>query len=139
MRLSRLLALFFALAFCSPLSAETLDQKDVDSYSKRPPSESCRRLEFDKAEIVPGIVNGTWFAVVSGKKPWVTMRVDLVPLIYVRQPEYWGIEVVGCVTGISLPAVVPYVATLPLQNSLGTKGVEIMGAARSEKFDVPPH
>jgi hypothetical protein len=138
MQFVRYLALSLVLAFCAPLKTVALEQMDVDAYSKRPPSESCRRVDFDKVEIIPGIVNGTWFAVVSGMKPWATMRVDLVPLIYIAQPDYWGIEVVGCLTGISLPMVSPYVATLPLQNFLGKKGIEIIGANQSKKFDVPP-
>jgi hypothetical protein len=94
------------------------------------------RFDFDTVKVVPGIVNGTWFLIVSGNKPYVTMRVDLSPRVYIRQPEYWGIEVVGCMSGIGLPAVTPYVAVLPLQGVIGTKGIEVIGATRSEKKDI---
>ena len=139
MQLARFLAFAMVVAFCAPFEAVALEQKDVDAFSSRPPSEACRRIDFDKVEVIPGIVNGTWFAVVSGMKPWSTMSVALVPLIYIDQPNYWGIEVVGCLTGISLPVLTPYVVTLPLQNSLGKKGIEIIGANQSKKFDVPPN
>jgi hypothetical protein len=45
---------------------------------------------------------------VGGTKPYANMSVDLSPLAYIRQPEYWGIEVVGRLRGgIPLPAEVP--------------------------------
>lgn len=103
-----------------------------------PVAESCRRIDFEKVEIRPGIVNNTWFAVVSGMKPWLNMEVRLIPLVYIRQPEYWGIEVVGCLPGIGLPVVAPYVVSIPLGGITGTKGIEIIGATRTEKREVPP-
>jgi hypothetical protein len=88
-------------------------------------------------EIVPGFVPKTYFLIVSGIKPWVTMQVQLVPLIYIVQPEYWGIEVVGCQSGIGLPHTAPYTVSLEITHFLGKKGIEVMGATRSEKRDVP--
>jgi hypothetical protein len=66
------------------------------------------------------------------------MRVDLSPLVYFRQPEYRGIEVVGRLHGgILLPAEVPYEVSLPLSGITGTRGVEVIGANRSKKIEVP--
>lgn len=56
--------------------------------------------------------------------------------MYIRQPEYWGIEVVGCVSGLGLPAVAPYVVRLDLDGTIGTHGIEVIGASRSEKIDI---
>jgi hypothetical protein len=111
---------------------------DLEAFNQRPAAEACRRIDFENVRIVPGIVPDTWFAVVSGTKPWITMDVDLVPLIYIEQPEYWGIEVIGCNSGIGLPTEAPYSETISLGGIRGTKGVEIMGATRSERFEVPP-
>jgi hypothetical protein len=102
-----------------------------------PPSTACRRINFTSAQVRPGIAPKTYFLVVSGTKPWLTMQVHLTPLIYVRQPEYWGIEVIGCLTGIGLPAEAPYTVHLDITHVLGTKGVEVIGATRSEKINVP--
>ena len=102
-----------------------------------PQSTACRRINFTNAFIRPGPAPKTYFLVVSGTKPWLTMEVHLTPLIYVRQPEYWGIEVIGCLTGIGLPAEAPYVAHLDITHVLGTKGIEVIGANRSEKINVP--
>jgi hypothetical protein len=60
-----------------------------------------------------------------------------VPLIYIQQPEYWGIEVVGCLPGIGLPEA-PYTISIPLDGITGTKGIEVIGATRSEKREFPP-
>jgi len=67
------------------------------------------------------------------------MQVDLVPLVYIRQPDYWGIEVVGCLPGgIGLPAAASYTAWIKLSGITGTIGIEVFGAMRSEKLEVPP-
>jgi hypothetical protein len=107
-------------------------------FKDLPSAESCRRIEFEKVEIVPGIVNGTWILIVGGTKPYINMKVELFPLIYVQQPEYWGIEVVGCLSGVGLPAIGPYTVSLPLDGITGTEGIEIIGATHSEKREIPP-
>lgn len=110
----------------------------MSEFKDLPQAESCRRIDFDEMEIRAGVVNDTWILIVGGTKPWINMKVDLVPLIYIQQPEYWGIEVVGCLQGIGLPAVAPYTASIPLDSITGTKGIEVIGATRSEKRQVPP-
>jgi hypothetical protein len=104
---------------------------------KAPTSTSVRLINFTKARIVPGIVNNTWILIVEGTKPCLNMTVRLIPLIYVKQPEYWGIEVTGTVPGFCLPAVSPYTVSLPLNGITGTKGIEVIGARKRKKIDVP--
>jgi hypothetical protein len=66
------------------------------------------------------------------------MEVQLEPLVFIRQPEFWGIEVVGRLPGgIGLPALAPYDVTIPLNGITGTKGIEVIGASRSKKIKVP--
>jgi hypothetical protein len=68
------------------------------------------------------------------------MEVSLTPLVYVRQPEYWGIEVIGCLRGgIVLAPTAPYIVILPLNGTIGTQGIEVIGATRSEKISIPPN
>jgi len=69
---------------------------DLKSFESLPHSSTCRLINFEKADVVPGLVPKTFFLIVAETKPWATMKVELHPLIYIRQPEYWGIEVVGC-------------------------------------------
>jgi hypothetical protein len=65
---------------------------------------------------------------------WVTLQ----PLYYVQQPEYWGIEVVGCLpSGPVTDMTGTYVAILPLPGVMGTKGIEIIGASACKKIDLP--
>jgi hypothetical protein len=104
---------------------------------KAPLPSSVRLISFTKARIVPGIVNGTWILIVSGNKPCFNMTVRLSPLIYVRRPEFWGIEVVGSVPGFCLPAIAPYTVSLPLAGITGTKGVEVIGSNKRQKIIVP--
>lgn len=115
-----------------------LSQSQVDEFSNLPSAQFCRRLHFESVDIVPGFINDTWFATVVGKKPWITIEVHLVPLIYTRRPEYWGIEVIGCSRGIGLPQEASYQVTIGLNGILGTKGIEIIGAGKPEKHAVPP-
>lgn len=118
----------------------TQSQLKVKEFEALPQPSSCRLINFDKAEVFPGIVSGTYILVVKGTKPYLNMQVSLVPLVYVRQPEYWGIEVTGCLSGgIGLPATEPYTAILPLNGTIGTKGIEVIGATCSEKIPVPPN
>lgn len=98
---------------------------------------SGRIIAFDDAQVVPGIVNGTYFLIVSGQAPCLNMAVSLMPLIYVSCPEYWEIEVVGTLpSGFCLTAVRPYVATIPLTGITGSEGIEVVGSNGRKRFDV---
>jgi hypothetical protein len=110
---------------------------EIRKLESLPASTTCRRIDFDKAEVRPGFIPNTWFLFVSGQKPWATMIVSLQPLIYIDKPEYWGIEVVGCLSGIGLPQTAPYTVVLDITHVLGKKGVEVMGATRSQTISVP--
>lgn len=109
----------------------------ADLMSELPASESTRVIDFDRAKIVtlesdPPL----YLLVVSGTKPYLNMVVDLSPLTYIRQPEYWGIEVVGHLPGgVGLPALGAYEVSLPLAGLMGTEGVEVIGATRSERLE----
>lgn len=61
----------------------------------------------------------------------------LVPLVYLKRPDYWGIEVVGSLPGFSIPTTAPYSVSLPLDGILGTKGIEVIGANKRLKKPVP--
>jgi hypothetical protein len=115
--------------------------RDVEESAKKfealPPVTACRRIDFRKAVVVPGFVPNTYFLIVMGVKPWATMTVHLSPRIYIVQPDYWGIEVVGCLTGIGLPMETPYHVVLDISHLLGKKGIEVIGATHSEKINVP--
>ena len=75
--------------------------------------------------------------VVTGEAPCLNMTVQLQPLIYIRCPEYWGIEVVGTLPGaFCLTAVKPFKVTLKLTGTIGSKGIEVIGANKTEQFPL---
>ena len=110
--------------------------------TSRPPLPGkCRRIDFAKATVeqVPSTATSPRYRLtVTGTKPSISQSVSLVPVTYIQQPEYWLIEVVACdPPEAGLPATGPYTATLDLTGVLGTKGIEVYGATRSERIDVP--
>ncbi|MGT2435434.1 hypothetical protein ACU4GH_05635 [Bradyrhizobium betae] len=114
-----------------------MNESDLKELEALPQPSTCRLISFQDAEVVPGFVPNTFFLIVSGVKPWVTMKVELVPLIYIRQPEYWGIEVVGCLSGIGLPKQAEYHVSLDISHLRGTIGIEVIGASSKKQIKVP--
>lgn len=130
----------------------TLVSYDRDRLElRRPPEEgeaptgpagaarSCRLLDFDTAEIV--VLQGDppqYVLAVTGTMPYSNMEVTLAPVVYVRRPEFWDIEVIGCAAGVVLPAEAPFSVTLALTGATGTEGIEVVGACRTERLVLPP-
>jgi hypothetical protein len=117
-----------------------MDDEQLREWEALPKPSSCRLVDFDQAQIVTLRSFPPQYVLhVSGTKPYLNMQVDLVPLVYIQQPEYWGIEVVGCLPGgIGLPATAPYTAWINLSGITGTEGIEVIGAKHSERLEVPP-
>lgn len=117
-----------------------MDETDLRSFEDLAAPKSSRVITFDKATVATLESDPPQYLLtVSGTKPWLNMTVELMPLIYIRRPEYWGIEVVGCLKGISPAVLAPYEVSINLSGILGTKGIEVIGSDRSEKIDVPPY
>ena len=134
-----------ALAICltTPATAGSPPSRSgepakTQAVSELPASSSMRVIDFKEARVIPGIVPNTFILIVHGEKPYLNMRVELVPLRYVHRPDYWGIEVVGRLPGVGLPATAPYTVSLPLDGITGYRGIEVIGATSSKKIDVPP-
>lgn len=107
------------------------------NLAANPAAQSCRLIDFKEAKVFPGFFPNTWFLVVSGEKPCINMDVSLVSLVYVKCPDYWGIEVVGCLPhGICLPTTGKYQVTIPLAAITGSKGIEVIGARGRKKIKV---
>lgn len=106
-------------------------------FATLPAPTSVRLIDFKEATVVPGIVPDTFILIVSGTMPYANMKVDLVARVYIRQPEYWGIEVIGTLPGIALPTVAEFTVSIPLDGIRGTKGIEVIGANVTREIDVP--
>ncbi len=98
--------------------------------------ESCKLINFDNAYVEYRTFTGVPLLIVEGTKPYLNMKVWLQPRMYIEQPDYWGIEVVGCLNGIGLPTVAPYSETLSLSEFTGKKGIEVIGADRCQTIDI---
>jgi hypothetical protein len=114
-------------------------QEQPQALQDLPQPVSTRLIDFEHSEILTlESFPPQHVLVVSGRKPFRSMKVTLSPLTYIQQPEYWGIEVVGSVGGLVLPSPgAPYTVSLPLAGFIGTCGVEVIGASRSERHDIP--
>jgi len=110
----------------------------IPPTEKAPPTTHCRVIDFESAQVhTSPTVPTQRVLVVHGEKPYLNMQANLVALVYIRQPEYWGIEVTGCLPEVGLPAVTSYVAKFDLEGTIGTRGIDVIGASRSEKIDIP--
>jgi hypothetical protein len=128
-------------------AAEEPGKLSVDQFEKllgqMQPSKSCRLLprKIDDmsavAQVIGGFLNGTYFLHVAGKKPSLNMQVKLSPLVYTKQPAYWEIEVVGCMSGIALPAIGLYHETISIDQVRGTKGIIVKWADDQQQFEIP--
>lgn len=120
-----------AVIFAAPSASAATDPR-------LPGDASCTPIDFTKAFVrTLDTSPREQVLVVSGLKPSSNMDVVLSPVTYIRQPEYWEIDVQGCMRGLGLPVLTPYTATLRLAGTVGTKGVEVVGATRSLRIDVP--
>jgi hypothetical protein len=104
------------------------------SFESLPCARACRRVDFDCVEVHEAPrAGGSRLLLVSGVKSWADLRVTLEPLPYREMPDFWVIEVVGRLTGSGLPALVDFCVALPLEAVQGCKGIEIVGATKSER------
>jgi heat shock protein HslJ len=104
-----------------------------------PPAQQCKTIDFEKAtvESIPSTSTSPRHRLtVSGTVPYASTQVRLVPLVYIMQPEFWGIEVTGCQAEIGIPQVGHFSVTYDFTGTLGTRGIEVIGATRSQKFDL---
>jgi hypothetical protein len=132
------------LAFSAAQAAGT-GPTDPAPGSTTPAPATCTTIAYETAKLLPR----PWWQgyspfprytlVVTGRTPYYNQTVKLVPHVYIQQPEYWGIEVQGCLTGgVGLPAQKPYTLRLDVGATTGSKGVEIIGSNQSQRFDIPP-
>ena len=103
------------------------------SFEALPYAHSCRRIDFDLVELRERARPCGRLLLVSGVTPWADLCVTLEPLVYLEVPEFWVIEVVGRLTASGLPAWVDFCAALRLGSVQGRRGIEIVGATKSER------
>jgi hypothetical protein len=98
-------------------------------------ADRCRLITFDSAEVVRKEgKKATSVLVVHGYTPTSGATVTLEPVIYIRQPAYWLIQVIGCMPEIGAMVMTPFTATLDLTGTLGTEGIEVAGVDRTQRI-----
>jgi hypothetical protein len=98
----------------------------------------CYPIDFSGVDIQWYAGRGVYQLTVTGVKPFMNMDVSLSQEAYNGRPAYWRMVVIGCVkNGLLMPLASPYYITLNLDQFVGSRGVEIVGASRKVRRDVP--
>jgi hypothetical protein len=98
----------------------------------------CYPIDFNGIDIEWYAGRGVYQLTVTGVKPYMNMDVSLSHEAYNGRPAYWRTVVIGCVkNGLLMPLASPYYITMNLDQFVGTRGVEIVGASRKVRRDVP--
>jgi hypothetical protein len=96
---------------------------------------SRERLDWGKANVIAEFAGG-FRLVVSGETP-VPMEVKLEPEPPgVAEWEYWPIELVGDRPENAAEVITPFDVSIELTGTVGSEGVELIGATMNEKFPV---
>ena len=99
---------------------------------------SCEPIDFDSVDIQWYASRGVYLLTVSGIKPYTNMEVSLSHQGYQSRPAFWRTLVIGCVKNfLVMPIPSPYYMTMPLDQFVGSRGIEIVGASRSVRRTVP--
>ena len=99
---------------------------------------SCYPIDFNGVDIEWYAGRGVYQLTVTGIKPYTNMEVSLSHEAYSGPPAYWRTLVIGCVkNGLMMPIASPYYVTMLLDQFVGSKGIEIVGASRSVRRAVP--
>jgi heat shock protein HslJ len=131
----RLLSMLAATGLGVALTVAIAPSSDAADYS-------CATIDFDTATVTPVAASDSTRPstrnrlTVTGTKAATNVYVGLVPVKYIAQPVYWGIVVTGCSSGIGMPVLTPYRASYEFDWTMGTCGIEVIGASRSQQFDL---
>jgi hypothetical protein len=102
-----------------------------------------RLIDFERAVVITPMIYPPRPRLVVDGVTNIPVDVTLVPLVYVSQPTYWGIQVVASPGDRDGPrpsqpiAAIPYHVELDLAGVTGTDGVEVIGATMTERLDIP--
>lgn len=98
----------------------------------------CYPIDFTDVDIEWYGGGRVYQLTVSGIKLYANMEVSLSHEAYSGRPDFWRTLVIGCVkNGLVLPLATPYYVTMDLDQFVGRKGIEIVGASRKVRRDVP--
>lgn len=94
---------------------------------------TCGLIDFTSFEVIRG-VTGAYVLIVWGKdNPRIDPRLN--PYVYIQKPDYWDIEVTGCLGDFVPPKRFPLVRAL--EGTMGHKGIRLIGATKVEQWNRP--
>jgi hypothetical protein len=97
----------------------------------------CYPIDFTGIDVEWYPARKTYQLTVTGMKPYTNMEVSLSHESHSGRPAYWRTVVVGCVkNGLVMPIPSPYYVSMTLDQFVGSKGVEIVGASHSVRRAV---
>lgn len=105
----------------------------IDVFDRLPLAQTCRLVDFDWVSIEAATPEHGAILVVSGIKHWLNLMVELLPRSYQARPDFWGIEVVGRLSGFGVARLVEYNVAISLESSRGLLGIEVFGATKAER------
>lgn len=134
-------ALLLGSAWLAPAGAATVGGTGVPGpdIAAAPLPETCVPIDFNEANIIHA--DNDWLLEVSGHSPFRPEEIRLLPVMYVMQPDYWQVMLVGCPErgkGAGVPR--PYKVRLKLNGTIGHKGIRLLGAspASYKRIDITP-
>jgi heat shock protein HslJ len=129
------------LAACSHPGAPPPKTTTTTTTAPRPGA--CRPIDFTNAEVVlvsPPSTPARYSLTVAGMLPDTRHAARLQPVEYIQQPEFWLIQVLSCeVADVGAPVNTLFKISLDLTGHLGTRGIEVNGATRHQRIEVPPN
>lgn len=97
------------------------------------PSHSYQPLKLENVSVEEK--DGHTFLMASGTLPCLNMEAELLEAVYIRQPEWWEIELTGKMEGdICLESIKPYTIRKDISGCIGTRGIIVMGSDGSREF-----
>jgi hypothetical protein len=122
-------------AFAGPLIDKPHTPEVVPAWSL---TGECYPIDFTGIDIEYYAGRRVYQLTVTGMKPFTNMDVSLSHEAYNGRPAYWRTVVIGCVkNGLLIPLAAPYYVTMNLDQFVGSRGVEIVGASRKVRRAVP--
>ena len=119
-----------------------VDKPNIDTglgKVEQPAAKECVPVDFATAELTRE--DGRILLKVSGETPHPGMSIEVRPVLYVMQPEYWLMSLVACAPSSTKPtgAAVPFAAAISVGGSVGRKGIELSGkpGGKSKRLDLP--
>ena len=97
-----------------------------DSSVDRAPK-TCSSVTLKSAALV--VRNGDVVLKAAGFAPFAGMTFEVRPVVYVMHPDYWLMALVSCLPQgkVAVPVPTPFEAEVPLQGSIGFKGIDLTG------------